>query len=271
MTNYISTWISGGIGNQLFQIANCIEYKNKYNKEMVFKNEDILWHPFNHKRNTLWKTLLNNNIKTVDEDEYNIIKFNNYEEKEFTYNEIPFIDGNVNFRGYFQSYKYLSSNTINELNDLIYSNKDLVNKAFVIYNNIKTYLHDMNDDNYMFLHIRRTDYINNPIHNILSLDYYDHGVNILNIEKKKLIFSDDISWCKKNLKFDHMYFMDINDDIIEFLIMTFIKNGVIANSTFSWWASVLGTSKKIVAPRQWFQNNANISNRDIYLDNWIII
>lgn len=271
MTNYISAWISGGLGNQLFQIAVCMEYKRKYNKELIFKYEENLWHPFNHKRSTIWKTLLNNNIKTINEDEYNKIVFNNYEEKEFIYKEIPYIENNVYLRGYFQSIKYISNDTLDELNKLIYSNKNLLKKAYDIYYNIKMMFNDINDDNYLFIHIRRTDYINNPIHNILTTDYYNQGINILGNNKKKLIFSDDISWCKNNLKYDNMYFIDIRDEITEFLIMTFIKNGIIANSTFSWWGATLGIKKNIIAPNKWFKEASNHNWKDIYIDEWTVI
>lgn len=267
MNNYISCWISGGLGNQLFQIATCLEYKRKYNKELIFKKETDLWHPFGLKRKTIWNTLLNNNIKTINEEEYNKISFNNYMEINNKYNEIPFINNNVYLRGYFQSPKYISEETKKEINDLVYSNKVIYDKALDLYNKIKFHYNDFEDDNYLFIHFRRTDYINNPIHTLLSIEYYNNAIKHFKTNKHTIIFSDDIEWCKNNIMNKNYYFIDINDENVELILMSFIKNGIIANSTFSWWGSYLGKEgKTIIAPKEWYKkNNQQITDwSDIY-------
>ena len=38
--NYISAWISGGIGNQLIQISITLEYARKYNKTPIFYKDN---------------------------------------------------------------------------------------------------------------------------------------------------------------------------------------------------------------------------------------
>jgi len=35
--NYVSSWIHGGLGNQLFQIASALEYAKKYKKLLYSK------------------------------------------------------------------------------------------------------------------------------------------------------------------------------------------------------------------------------------------
>ena len=79
--------------------------------------------------------------------------------------------------------------------ELIYSNKELINKVKDYYNKIKINL-NTDDDNMVSMHIRKTDYVYSSDYNyILDLDYYN---KVLEITKKKLwFFSDDIKCCKK--------------------------------------------------------------------------
>ena len=275
-SNYVSCWIHGGIGNQLFQIANALYYSNKYNKILIFKNEKSLWNFHNLPRYTAWDTLFNNKLNVLDEEQYNKINFDNkYEEKRYNmYDEIPILNDNVYLKGYFQSNKYFDENIKNKMNELIYSNEKYVKIADTLYNLIKKNFDDYDDNNYSFIHIRRTDYINNCCHNLLDMEYYKKGINIIGENKIYVIFSDDIDWCKNNLDFiNKKYFITIQNIYIELILMSLYKNGIIANSTFSWWGAFInGNDKKIIAPNKWFADTSFIKEwEDIYDKNWIRI
>lgn len=276
--NYISCWIHGGIGNQLFQIANAINYSEKTKKKLIFKNDTYLWNFHGLERKTAWNTLFSNKLNVITNDDYyKNIKFNEYKElRNNCYDEIPILENNVYLNGYFQSAKYISDNTKNKMNELIYSNEEFFNIAKMIYNIIKEYFNDANDDNYVFLHIRRTDYVQNCTHNLLSIeDYYNKALKEYFDENVKIVvFSDDIEWCKRNIKFKNCYFVDIRNLYIELILMSFYKNAIIANSTFSWWGAYTGNykNKKVIAPKQWYANTSHIREwNDIYLDHWILI
>ena len=102
---------------------------------------------------------------------------------------------NIKFNGYFQSFIQYYNDFRLELMELIYSNKELINKVKDYYNKIKINL-NTDDDNMVSMHIRKTDYVYSSDYNyILDLDYYN---KVLEITKKKLwFFSDDIKCCKK--------------------------------------------------------------------------
>jgi len=274
--NYVSSWIHGGLGNQLFQIASALEYAKKYKKTPIFKDEKRLWHPFNFERITGWDTIFNNNLKVIEPEKYDKIDFNIYhEEVKNNYNELPYIQNNVYLKGYFQAAKYISPETRTKMNELIYSNPHYYQSAKDEYQKIKSFFNDENDDNYVFMHFRRTDYINNPYHPTLDFNYYNNGLRYFNNNINIIIFSDDINWCKNVIKINDkkIYYVDINDIFKEMILMTFIKNGIIANSTFSWWGAFLGDeNKKIIAPKLWFNLTCEIKKwSDIYCDNWIVI
>jgi hypothetical protein len=274
----VAVFIHGGIGNQLFQIATCKEYAKKYNKEEVYKNVKNLWNYHGLERKTAWNTLFDNNLNVIEIEDYEKIDFNQINEKRLNmYDELEYIEGDVYLKGYFQSAKFFSKETKKEMTELIYSNKELYSIAVNYFNFIKSLFinfNNENDDDYAFIHIRRTDYIDNCTHNLLSMDYYKKGIEIIGKNKLYLIFSDDVKWCYDNLDFiENKYVISINNIYVELILMTFIKNCIIANSTFSWWGSFINNeNKKIVAPKQWFAETSHIKEwSDIYTENMILI
>ena len=273
--NILSCWIHGGIGNQLFQIANAYEYSNKYNKNLIFLNEVNLWNYHGLERKTAWNTLFNNKFTVLEKEEYDKIAFINYlEVKNNVYNEIPHYENNVYFKGYFQSPKYFSEDTKQFMLNAIKSNEEYVKQANELYEKIKINFNDLDNDKYVFMHFRRTDYINNGTHNLLDINYYNEAYNLVDgINKYIIIFSDDIEWCKNVFSVNkNFYFIDINNLYIELILMTMIKNAIVANSTFSWWGAFLGDKNKVIAPKQWFAEGSYIDKwDDIYINEWIRI
>ena len=273
--NIVSCWIHGGIGNQLFQIANAYEYSNKYNKKLIFLNEVDLWNYHGLERKTAWNTLFNNKFIVLEKEEYDKIPFKNYlEVKNNVYNEIPYYENNVYLKGYFQSSKYFSEDTKQFMLNAIKSNEEYVKQANKLYEKIKINFNDLDNDKYVFMHFRRTDYINNGTHNLLDIKYYNEAYNLVDgINKYIIIFSDDIEWCKNVFSVNkNFYFIDINNLYIELILMTMIKNAIVANSTFSWWGAFLGDKNKVIAPKQWFAEGSYIDKwDDIYINEWIRI
>jgi hypothetical protein len=87
-----------------------------------------------------------------------------------------------------------------------------------------------------------------------SPDYYRQALQLLSERSFPLncfVFSDDLDWCKKNLKFlPNVVFVE-NPDAAQaskdMMLMSRCKHNIIANSTFSWWAAWLNNnSDKIV-------------------------
>jgi hypothetical protein len=57
------------------------------------------------------------------------------------------------------------------------------------------------------------------------------------------------------------------------LIMSCCKDNIIANSTFSWWGAYLNNHKdKIVCyPSQWYGPKKNVSTKDLFPEEWIVV
>lgn len=270
--NYVSANIVGGLGNQLFQIAITLEYAKKYNKIPIFKEKNINDIEKPHEI-TAFSTLFNNNLNIYSS---NIIFDNNYYEQiECKYNDIPFYDGNICLYGYFQSPYYLSDETIDKITNLIYSNSKYYDIAYNIFNLVKYVYDDYDDNNYVFLHFRRGDLLNYNFY--VNIKWYYDALKLLNgLNKKLIIFSDDIDWCKRYIKFNNtQYYVNSNNNpYVELIFMSLIKNGIVSpGSSFSYWGAFIGNKNKNIVASKFLHNiyedvEANI-HKERYPKEWL--
>jgi len=135
--------------------------------------------------------------------------------------------------------------------------------------------------NAVSIHIRRGDYVSNPIAyeilGVCSLAYYQAAIEKLTHTINQpyfFVFSDDIEWVRHNLRLDYPATYVANNGVEknyeDLRLMSQCKYHVIANSSFSWWAAWLCTypSKIVMAPQEWF-NNANYDTIDLIPAEWI--
>lgn len=127
-------------------------------------------------------------------------------------------------------------------------------------------------------HVRRGDYLKEPKMCVCTEEYYHRAIQFAkhNLSPELFcIFSDDISWCRKNLKdllrdID-VVFVDWNkgeNSYRDMQLMSLCRHNIIANSSFSWWGAWLNNhpDKKVISPKRWL--NTHIIN-DPIPDSWI--
>jgi hypothetical protein len=273
ISEFVSIIIQGGLGNQLFQIATAYSYSIKNKKKLIFKYSDKLYNLYKLERKSFWSTLFSDKLNVLNINEFDNIKFLIYNEKKiYNYDYIPTVSSNnILLFGYFQSFKYFENEkrTRNFLRHLVYSSEKYMYNVYNLYNSIKEYFSkiinkECLDDDIVSMHFRRTDYILTPnnYHNTLDINYYKNALDIVD-RSCIVIFSDDIEWCKTNIndklfnKEVFLYFVDINNVEIEFILLSFIKHNIISNSTFSLMASYISyydTKKTIIAPQKWISD-----------------
>ena len=180
----------------------------------------------------------------------------------FKYDPAKLPKGNSLLQGYWQSEKYFKNSKDIIIND--FSPDERSQKKLV-----KKYPHVTGIS--ISLHIRRTDYLtSNGYHPIQTIDYYKKAIDILGEYENIFIFSDDIEWCKNNLSFNNMIFVEGNSDIEDLWLMSLCKKNIIVNSSFSWWGAYLNKniSKDVVAPFKWFGDGVALSVEDIVPQKW---
>lgn len=249
MITYKSLGNFGRFGNQLFQLASTIGISILNHHDYCFPN----W---------IYSKYFNSELPKFQNLNYIEILENN-----FSYEEL-YLDKNKNYNitGYRQSFKYFI-----HCKDIISNYLTLSKKYDNIFQNIDF-------QNSVSMHIRRTDYLKlKHIYNILDDNYYIKCLNMLDNINQVYIFSDDIEWCKNNIKFINNKVVFNNEvDILDMFLMSKFKYNIISNSTFSWWAAWLNKNndKKIFVPSVWFVKNEEIKNfkyDDLIPEDWIKI
>lgn len=254
----IVTKLQGGLGNQLFQWAVSKSLSVKYNTEYYF---DLSY--FNTPSTGLVsKWNLEIDKLNIDFKSYQFEKVNlNLVIDDFNYREI---DNNSFLDGYWQSEKYFI-----EIENLI---RDELKVSPDIHNYIINKYPVIND-NTVSLHIRRGDYLNlQDYHPTQTVDYYNDAYDMINDSSiNVVVLSNDINWCKENIKFNHTSYIESETNIVDLYIMSLCKHNIIANSSFSWWGAWLNKNidKKVIAPVNWFGEKSNLYTGDIIPKNWI--
>jgi len=147
------------------------------------------------------------------------------------------------------------------------------------YKNIEL-LKKIKETNSISIHIRRGDYVGNPIlGNVVKFSYYEKAVNIVRQKIQNpifYVFSDDSEWAKQNITFDNSIYIDWNkgiDSWKDMYLMSMCKCNIIPNSSFSWWAALLNQNrdKIVINPKYWSKDKGVLKDMFIQDANWIVI
>ena len=286
----IKVLLKGGLGNQMFQYAlgRALSISNKTNlvldtsyldleiKKITKRNYDldvfgIEINNINSNTPFIFKTFKNKILTNLF---LMIRKVFRVKGQEMSYNfnpEILNVGSDAYLSGYFQSYKYFEKYKDQIIKDFTFKN---------IPNNIEVLAGEISNTNSVCIHVRRGDYVGNKNHEVVNLDYYKKGIDIIS-QKTKIekiyVFSDDIAWCRSNLKFDFDTIF-VGEEYVGYkdsghmYLMSKCRNFIIANSSFSWWAAWLAprSDKMVICPKKWF-GDSSINTNDLIPETWIRI
>ena len=268
----IYTNLKGGLGNIIFQIVatksfaydkrvecsfpNLHSYLSFLNQEMTHNPK--LNHSFEYLENLDFFKNLNTSSPETDIPTYYF---------DFCYHDIQLPNDDFYIDGFFQSEKFFGHNRKNILEWLKIPNpiKEIIDTKYGHYLNKKT----------TSIHVRRGDYVKlSHIHYVQPVEYFLNSIDILKDKTELfLIFSDDIEWCKENIKLSNCVYIEDEKDYIELYLMSLCENNIISNSSFSWWGAWLNENenKTVIGPTNWFNPSCGISSRDVIPGSWIKI
>lgn len=258
MSNHISSYLSGGLGNQLFQISHALSQGFSHNRETVFLPKSRTELQGNNTINYIGN--IYSKLKFVD----NFTDYDIVQEKSFNYNRISPTEKNTLFDGYFQSSKYFSEHK-KQIIDMFSPPNLFIEKIYKKYP-------ELNEKKTLSLHIRVGDYLKYPdIHPIISENYIKKALKVIGDYSHIFLFSDNYEF-SKNIELRNKIIIS-EKDYEELWLMSLCQNNIISNSTFSWWGSFLNknNTKIVVAPSLWFGPNGPKNYEDIYEKNWKIV
>lgn len=177
---------------------------------------------------------------------------------------------NAYLDGYWQSPKYFAGY------------EDVIRKDFTLKQKLPGHVQSLHQEisgcNSVCLHVRRTDYVGNSLHEVVGNDYYSQCIEMIAgkvLIDKVYVFSDDIAWCREHMSFPYPTVF-VSQDLAgpknewHFALMSAARHFVITNSSYSWWAAWLSSNpdKIVIAPKQWF-SDLSIDTSDLIPSEWI--
>lgn len=281
--------LSGGIGNQMFQYAFGKSLQEKRNIEVVYRSsfEGLTNRKFELNHFNITGQLINdNNFEQFQKRQNTLLKkiknrfLGHYEnmlvkERQYHFDPDLFnVPAECIVDGYFQSEKYFVDIEAEIRNEFLF--KTPLTKEDKLLSD------EITECSSIGIHVRRGDYLGNPLFPVYDLKYYMHAIKevLKHVEQPMFfIFSNDYEWCRKNMHLDYPHrFVTQNIErhaYYDLLLMSQCKHNIIANSSFSWWGAWLNRNpdKIIIAPPKWVNQISPFFRNidDIVPNHWIRI
>lgn len=235
----------GRFGNALFQAAATIALalRNDVEFSMPTETSSHVWSPL-ILRHLVNPNYIHGNVDVI------------ISESQFHYVELPYNTAwnnlQVQLQGYFQSEKYF----------LDFKNEVIELFAFPYRFN----------EGFVSVHLRRTDFIELSMkHPPVSNEWYFEAMALFP-NKKFIIFSDDIPYCKQAFAHRNDCFFSEGktpeQDLIE---MANCEHNICSSSTYAWWGMYLNRNekKKVIFPKLWFMPGWNSEDTKDLLPEWV--
>jgi len=246
----ITAHLMGGMGNLLFIVAASFALSKKYKTKLRLYCNSELWRDSKRQNIKKYKIFKNFEIDRVNNRKSGIT----YREPHFFYDSVT-LDRRIHncIYGYFQSYKYFNAYKSEFINMLHNPYKQVIEETLKKYSNLHS------NNSIVSVHVRRTDYLAlSDVHLNLDMSYYAEAMSHFSAENSTfVIFSDDVEFIRREPVFQkckHKHIVTSEDDEYCFWLMAACDHNIIANSSFSWWASYinLNPNKIVISPNRWF-------------------
>jgi hypothetical protein len=272
----VTSYLMGGCANQMFQYATALALARRLGVELRL---DVSW--FETATPSQPRMYALSLFKGADARVVHNLMGQIIREVEFSYKPEVFENAprKCSLVGYWQSEKYFIG-LRDELRERLLPREPLPAELI----GTERAILDAGERS-VFVHVRRTDYVGNPYHVALSMDYYREAAAFITgkvLEPEFFIFSDDPQWCEENFKlpypttivrnFKRSDSHQLGREDADLFLMRLCSHAIIANSSYSWWGGWLGADVKggmVIAPKIWFGPAWKHDARDIVPERWV--
>ncbi len=263
---YVTCEIVGGLGNQFYEIATTLAHAWDHGAIPVFPDLHREQYKLNEHRKSVFFRI------NASESPRPFTSF--YHDPLWcSTKEIPFAR-DQRILGYFQIW------------NRFHHYRDRLLELFAPSESVLSYLNEKYSDllshpNTVSVHVRTANLAKHLelIHYFVGMEYYKKAMEYFPEDTLFVVFSDRINWCKVHFPKlgKNFVFIDGNDEVHDFFLMSMMKHHIIPNSTFSWWASYLNKNpgKITIVPEYWqhpdlFAYPQGQPN-DFYMPDWIMV
>jgi len=257
---FITCSLHGQLGNQLHQIATTLAYAWDYGAEPIFPElyKDKFNIPMNRER-IFFKLNASELPRPI---KHTFTHKNNFEKKDIPIKPDQFLNGHFQTWEYFDHHREKLVNLFvpgaEELKKIQTKHAELLKHAYTVGVHVRTF--------------------NKPWSKgipFVGLDYYEKAMNKFPPEALFVVFSDRINWTKHHFKIFNrpMIFIEGQDHIEDFFLMSMLKHNIIGNSSFSWWAAYLNKNpnKVVIAPSHFIRPNGKRKLFSANLPDWFVL
>lgn len=252
--NFITCELRGRTGNIMFEVAHAFAKSLQYNRQLVLPKIDYL------KNNILRNFDMSNLILDYERMELIDSPFH------FIETSPPSLTKPTIYRGYYQSEKYIK-NYENIVKSFYGPTEEFIERA-------KNEFPFLMNKIVGAINVRRGDYLLQPTrHPVITIEYINEAYKHLPKCDHIIVLSDDISWCKENIKIPNVIFVENYLDYDGLWLLSLCNHFIISNSSFSWWGSYLSKhkNKTVISPDTWVGPDIVDKMDDIWCEGWIKI
>lgn len=263
---YVTCYLEGQLGNQLFKIASTLAYAWDYGAIPLFPDLNRYDYRLNENRDKIFFRLDASSPPRPFTTHYVEIAWHSSE-------KIPFQRDQILY-GYYQSWKRFDHYRDRLLQ--VFAPTELMEQSIR-----QKYGELLAHPNTVSVHVRTFNawLHNSKLHPFLGAEYYKRAFEQFPKDTLFVVFSDRINWCKQHFAAmgKQFVFIEGNDAIFDLYLMSMMKHHIMANSSFSWWGAYLNTSpqKRVIAPTSMMHPDLYAfplkQPNEFYLPDWILV